>query len=95
LSNPSLSTQPLSYTISADGLRTIILMANSTPKTKQHIQTTKQIALRLIAKIRHSENPLHKPSNKLLYERTQMTRISENYYKSKQNGKTTDLTGQY
>jgi len=52
-------------------------MANSTPKIKQHIQTTEQIALRLITKIRHPENPLHNPSNELLYDRTKMTRISE------------------
>lgn len=44
---------------------------------KKHIQTTEQITLSLITKIRQPQNPLHNLLGEYLYERTQITKITE------------------
>lgn len=58
-----------------------IILANANDKTKKYIQTTEQITLRLITKIRHPENPLFNPSNDLLYERTNLIKITDRHKK--------------
>lgn len=58
-----------------------IILANSSEKAKKYIQTTEQIAVRLITKIRHPENPLFNPSNQMLFERTKLIKITDRHNK--------------
>lgn len=52
-----------------------ILFHNPHPITLRNIQVAERSALRVLTKIRHPQNPLHNPSNILLYERTNVTPI--------------------
>lgn len=51
------------------------ILANTQQKTRQKLQTTERIALRLITKIRHPKNPLHNPPNQQLYNDTKITAL--------------------
>lgn len=54
-----------------------IILTNATDRTKIHLQTTEQITLRLITKIRHPNNPLYNPPTHILYEQTELIKFTD------------------
>lgn len=54
-----------------------ILFLNCRTPAKNNIEIAERSSLRIITKIRHPNNPIHNPSNKLLYEKTKVLPILE------------------
>ena len=53
------------------------ILLNCNNPAKENIRNAETTALRRLTKIRHLNNPLHNPSNTLLYDKTQVQPIIE------------------
>lgn len=52
-----------------------VLLLNCKNPAKNNIEVAERSSLRIITKIRHPNNPIHNPSNTLLYEKTRVLPI--------------------
>lgn len=56
-----------------------LIYLNCKKTTVGKLEVAERSSLRIITKMRHPDNPLHNPSNQLLYETTQVTPILERF----------------